>query len=134
MVGRAAARLNRPLMRRVPLLALAALLAGCAEPPVDPAPEQPTTPAPPAFADADITEDVMGLWSRSCVLCHVHGEANAPRVGDAEAWAPRLAEGEDVLLARTVEGYNDMPPLGYCMACEREDFRALIRFMAAGAP
>ena len=38
-----------------------------------------------------------------------------------------------MLLAHTVEGYNDMPPLGYCMACEREDLRALIRLMVAGA-
>ena len=121
-------------MERVLLLALAAALAGCAEPPADRVVEEVATAAPAAFADAEITEDVMGHWSRSCVLCHVHGEANAPRVGDVEAWAPRLAEGEDVLLARTVEGYNDMPPLGYCMACEREDFRALIRFMAGGAP
>ena len=121
-------------MERVLLLALAAALAGCAEPPADRAPEEAASSAPVPFADAAITEDVMGLWSRSCVLCHVHGEANAPRVGDAEAWAPRLAQGEDALLARTVEGYNDMPPLGYCMACEREDFRALIRFMATGAP
>ena len=121
-------------MRRVLLVALAVVLAGCAEPPDEPTPEAPAPAEPGAFADAEITEDIMGLWSRSCVLCHVHGEANAPRVGDAEAWAPRLAQGEDVLLARTVEGYNDMPPLGYCMACEREDFRALIRFMAGGAP
>ena len=123
-------------MGRVLLVVLAAAVAGCAERPAEPTSEEEagTGPAPQAFADAELTAEVMGLWSRSCILCHVHGEANAPRVGDAEAWAPRLAQGEDVLLARTVEGYNDMPPLGYCMACEREDFRALIRFMAGGTP
>ena len=129
-------------MRRLPLLtlparpalvALLATLAGCAEQPSDRGVEEAAvSPAPGAFADAEVTAEVMGLWSRSCILCHVHGEADAPRLGDAEAWAPRLAQGEDVLLAHTVEGLNDMPPLGYCMACEREDFRALIRFMAEG--
>jgi cytochrome c5 len=38
-----------------------------------------------------------------------------------------------VLLDHTVNGFNKMPPLGYCMACEAEDFRALIDFMAGTA-
>lgn len=122
-------------MRALLVTVLAAAVAGCGEAPAVDPPDAPPDAADAApFSDAEVTADVMGLWSRSCVLCHVHGEANAPRLGDAEAWAPRLAQGEEALLAHTVEGYNDMPPLGYCMACEREDFRALIRFMAGGAP
>jgi len=77
--------------------------------------------------------DVMRKWSRSCALCHVDGNAGAPRIGDAEAWQPRLAKGREVLLAHTIEGFNKMPPLGYCMACEEADFRALIDFMAGDA-
>lgn len=73
------------------------------------------------------------LWSRSCALCHVTGNGGAPRVGHPEEWQPRLAQGRDALLAHTVEGYNRMPPLGYCMACGRDDFLALIDFMAGGA-
>lgn len=77
--------------------------------------------------------DVMRKWSRSCALCHVDGNAGAPRVGHPEEWQPRLAKGRDVLMQNTIEGFNKMPPLGYCMACEREDFRALIDFMAGEA-
>ena len=121
-------------MQRALLVAAFAAVAGCTDRASD-GPSEAAAAAPPApFADAEITGDVMGLWSRSCVLCHVHGEAGAPRLGDTDAWAPRLSLGEQTLLNRTVEGYNDMPPLGYCMACEREDFRALIRFMAEGRP
>ncbi len=109
-------------------------LAGCGEGPADPAPGPDAQAPAPLFADAEVTPEVMGLWSRSCVLCHANGEAGAPRVGDRAAWKPRLEQGEDTLLAHTVEGYNEMPPLGYCMACGREDFRALIRFMAEGSP
>ena len=29
-----------------------------------------------------------------------------------------------------LEGLNSMPPLGYCMACEISDYRAMIGFMA----
>ncbi|MEZ5561063.1 MAG: c-type cytochrome [Pseudomonadales bacterium] len=74
---------------------------------------------------------VMGKWSRSCALCHVDGNAGAPRVGNAAEWAPRMAQGMDVLLTHTLQGFNDMPPLGYCMSCERADFVAMIEFMGS---
>ena len=74
----------------------------------------------------------MDKWSRSCALCHVNGEAGAPRVGHPEEWQPRLAQGKDVLISHTIEGFNDMPSLGYCMSCEREDFEAMIDFMSGG--
>lgn len=77
--------------------------------------------------------DVMRKWSRSCALCHVDGNAGAPRIGHAAEWQPRLAQGRDVLLQHTIEGFNKMPPLGYCMSCDAEDFRALIDFMAGAS-
>ena len=73
----------------------------------------------------------LQMWSRSCALCHVDGNAGAPRMGYADEWLPRLAQGRETLLKNTVEGLNNMPPLGYCMACERDDFLALIDFMNA---
>ena len=77
-----------------------------------------------------VPEANLAQWARSCALCHVRGEGGAPPAGDAEAWAPRLAKGEDTLMRHTIEGFNNMPPLGYCMDCSREDFQRLIRFMA----
>ncbi len=74
----------------------------------------------------------MQLWARSCALCHVDGNGGAPRVGNVEEWAPRLAQGPEVLLRHTLEGLGNMPPLGYCMACEEEDFSAMINFMTRG--
>ena len=74
----------------------------------------------------------LELWARSCALCHIDGNAGAPRVGDSDAWQPRLAQGRETLLRHTVEGLNSMPPLGYCMACEREDFLSMIDFMTGG--
>jgi len=82
-------------------------------------------------ASAPVNERAMALWARSCALCHIDGNAGAPRVGQAEEWGPRLAQGRETLLKHTVEGLNSMPPLGYCMACEREDFLAMIDFMTA---
>ncbi|MDD9890664.1 MAG: c-type cytochrome [Gammaproteobacteria bacterium] len=82
------------------------------------------------FADTIANEDVMDKWSRSCALCHVSGVADAPLLGDAEEWRRRLAKGESAVMTNVLEGINSMPPLGYCMACEISDFRAMIGFMA----
>ncbi len=68
-------------------------------------------------------------WSHSCALCHVTGDGGAPRLGNAEEWEPRLARGRQTLLEHAIEGFNNMPPLGYCMSCERDDLAALIHFM-----
>ena len=76
----------------------------------------------------------MLLWTNSCALCHVTGVGGAPIVGNHDDWADRLEQGNELLLEHTLEGYNNMPPLGYCMACEKDDFTALIEFMAAGTP
>ena len=82
------------------------------------------------FANDIADESVMGKWARSCALCHVTGVAGAPIVGDSQQWQQRLAQGEEVILRHTLEGFNSMPPLGYCMACEVDDFRAMIGYMA----
>ena len=34
--------------------------------------------------------EAMAKWARSCALCHITGEANAPVVGDTEEWQQRL--------------------------------------------
>lgn len=100
-------------------------LAGCEDATVDEAPAL-TEVEPPS-------ERQMQLWSRSCALCHVSGTGGAPRMGVPEEWADRVEQGSAVLLERTIEGFNNMPPLGYCMACEEDDFVALIEFMSGGS-
>lgn len=122
---------NVPIpMRGLPVAVLAFALCACTE---QPGLAQPANENPKPFADSEVTEAVMGKWSRSCALCHVTGEGGAPRIGNAAEWQPRLAQGEATLLAHTIDGFNNMPPLGYCMACERDDLRALINLMVGDA-
>tara|TARA_R110002072_G_scaffold13418_2_gene56114 strand:- start:6509 stop:6847 length:339 start_codon:yes stop_codon:yes gene_type:complete len=97
-----------------------------------------STPEPESKTTSEQTEQVSDaritrLWSQSCALCHVNGEAGAPRIGNTGEWAPRLATGKPLLIKHTIEGYNNMPPLGYCMACTEQDFSNLIDLMAGGA-
>jgi len=107
------------------------VLGSCGET-TDSAPE-PVADIEAAEADAPtagtLTARQMQQWSDSCALCHVTGVADAPVIGNSEQWQARQAQGKDVLLAHTLEGFNSMPPLGYCMSCETDDFSAMIDFM-----
>jgi len=84
----------------------------------------------PTLRAVTVDEEVMAKWSRSCALCHITGEAGAPIVGDTAEWQRRLQQGEEAIINNVVEGFNSMPPLGYCMACEVSDFRAMVAYMA----
>jgi len=110
------------------LLALCGLLVACDdEPRITGDYHKPKTVTEAEKAEA------MQKWSRSCALCHVNGEGGAPRLADKEAWLPRIKQGSEVLLAHTLEGYNRMPPLGYCMDCSEQDFLLMIDFMSGAA-
>jgi cytochrome c5 len=69
------------------------------------------------------------LYNAVCKACHEAGVANAPKVGDKAAWAPRIALGLDGLVKSAVAGKNAMPPKGGSDATPEELARA-IAFMA----
>ena len=77
----------------------------------------------------EISLEVLSKWNRSCALCHINGEAGAPIIGDTNSWSVRILKGENALVRSVIEGLNSMPPLGYCMACELEDFKSMVHFM-----
>ena len=125
-------RARRTVTRVLVTISLAYGASGCGE---TRPPEQANVKADAAGSPSPIeprAERTARLWATSCALCHVDGNAGAPRIGNAEEWGARLAQNMDVLVQHTVEGINDMPPLGYCMACERGDMVALIEFMTRG--
>ena len=82
--------------------------------------------------DAVLSADTLRKWTGSCALCHVTGNGGAPRVGNADEWEARLTQSPEILLAHTIEGFNNMPPLGYCMSCEQKDLVSMINFMTEG--
>ena len=85
--------------------------------------------APSVFAG----EPDMDKYNKSCNVCHASGAANAPKTGDAAAWAPRMAKGMPALLKSVEGGLNAMPPKGMCFDCTPEEYQALIEFMAKPA-
>jgi cytochrome c5 len=52
------------------------------------------------------------VYAAQCSACHTAGLAGAPKLGDAAAWAPRNAQGYDVLLTSALKGKNAMGAQG----------------------
>ena len=47
-----------------------------------------------------------------CGQCHASGRGGAPKVGDQDAWIPRLRSGLDVLVRSAIRGHGGMPARG----------------------
>ena len=53
------------------------------------------------------------VYENFCFSCHTPGLSGAPKLGDVDAWAPRIAKGPDLLLTTTKEGIPPaMPAMG----------------------
>ena len=52
------------------------------------------------------------IYKAVCLMCHQAGMLNAPKFGDAQAWAPRIAQGYEVLVQHAIKGIRSMPAKG----------------------
>ena len=80
---------------------------------------------PTANAAADKGQQV---YNQVCGTCHNAGVANAPKLGDKAAWAPRIAQGNDKLYASSIKGKGAMPPKGGFSGSDA-DFKAAVDYM-----
>ncbi len=86
--------------------------------------------------------DGKAIVETNCAGCHGTGVLGAPKLGDKEAWAPRLKQGGEVLLQHALNGLNAMPPRGGNSTLSDEDMAAAVGHMlslvgaslAGGAP
>ena len=127
----------RPRSIRLFLPCLLLVMAACARSGcTDAAPTGTVAAAadPSATTAPALPPDLQAVYDRSCKSCHSIPATGAPQSGDTTAWAPRAAQGVDVLLDHTINGYKAMPPLGACMDCDEAQFRALIAHMATLEP
>ena len=98
--------------------------------------EPPVAPEAAAVADAgDAAGPQSGeqVYNKHCLACHGTGAAGAPKIGDAAAWAPRIAAGMDSMMANATKGLNAMPPKGLCMACSDEELQGAIDYMVSNS-
>jgi cytochrome c5 len=59
-----------------------------------------------------VLQPAEAVFTAVCAACHATGAAGAPKLGDAGAWAPRIAQGYDTLLKHAIEGIRAMPAKG----------------------
>ena len=48
----------------------------------------------------------------NCAMCHAGGLMGAPKIGDVAMWAPRIAQGKDMLINNAIKGIRMMPAKG----------------------
>lgn len=57
-----------------------------------------------AAAGAAPAVDGEATYNGACMACHASGAGGAPVVGNADAWAPRIAKGKDALYNSGING------------------------------
>ena len=75
------------------------------------------------------------VYNAACMACHTTGAGGAPKLGDAVAWADRIAKGTDALHNSGLNGVagTAMMAKGGCMNCSDEEVIAAVDFMVAGS-
>ena len=106
-----------------------------AEPAAAPAAEAAPAPAPAEAAApaAAAAIDGAAIYQQACFACHATGAANAPKLGDKAAWAPRLPLGKDALLNSVLKGKGAMPPKGGRMDLSDEQISAAVDYLIQAA-
>ena len=65
-----------------------------------------TKPGGQAGSALPIPKDGEQAFREVCSVCHAQGIAGAPKAGDAAAWGPRIAQGNNVLYDHALHGYQ----------------------------
>lgn len=79
-----------------------------------------------ASSAARSTESIV---QGQCAQCHQSGKDGAPRIGDRQAWTPRLSRGLDALVASAVHGHGPMPARGGLSDLNDRQIRDAILYM-----
>lgn len=69
------------------------------------------------------------IYKSVCTACHQTGVAGAPKLGDKAAWAPRLKDGLNGLVAVATKGKGAMPPKGGAADLSETELTRAVVFM-----
>ena len=86
--------------------------------------------AAPAAADAGKGK---ATYDQVCMACHMTGAAGAPKLGDKDAWGPRIKAGTDTLYQAVINGKGAMPAKGGRADVSDADVKAAVDYMVAAA-
>lgn len=93
-------------------------------------------PAPKPVVVAAVDPEprsAVEVYNAACVACHSAGIAGAPKVGDAGAWADRIAQGNDVMYGHAINGFQGaagvMPAKGGLADLSDDEVIAAVNYM-----
>ena len=97
----------------------------------------PPRPSSAVASTSGITSDLTRgeqIWNENCFTCHGTGRAGAPKIGEKSLWAPRIAQGLNVLVDHALNGLqgkggSEMPPKGGNPALSDTDVTAAVAYM-----
>ncbi len=88
-------------------------------------------------AELAIPTDGPGVYEQVCGACHLNGIGGAPNSSDRAAWAPRIAQGKEILYKHAIEGYDGkqgvMPAKGGRVDLSDELVKAAVDYMVTKA-
>jgi len=83
-----------------------------------------------ALAAGDWETKGEAIYKSVCAGCHDQGLLDAPKIGDAQAWKPLLAEGQKALTRFAIKGIRKMPPRGGNPSLSDDEVAAAVAHMA----
>ena len=84
----------------------------------------------PATASVEVPDNVKAAVDTLCAACHISGVGNAPKYGDKEDWAARMANGIDAVAASAIAGKGAMPARGGSQLTD-EEIKLAIQYMVS---
>ena len=69
------------------------------------------------------------VYVKACSACHIAGVANAPKLNDKAAWASRIKQGNDALVASVIKGKGAMPPRAGNASLSDAGIKAAVEYM-----
>ena len=67
-----------------------------------------------------------------CIKCHEAGKGGAPKIGDRDAWIPRLKEGLDNTVRSAINGHGGMPARGGMANLTDAEMRSAVIYLFRG--
>jgi cytochrome c5 len=64
-----------------------------------------------------------------CQECHAEGKNGSPKLGDMNAWKPRLTKGVDPLVKSAIGGHKGMPARGGMANLSDAEMKAAVEYM-----
>lgn len=101
-------------------------------------PEAPAMEESTEMAAAEEEHVGKTAYGSICVACHGSGIPGIPQLGDASAWAPRIAQGNDILYEHAINGYTGssgmpMPAKGGNPNLSDDDVKAAVDYIVSSS-